>query len=76
MKENLISSVKKLIITEITTYQAYTFFNMYVTHSIYFGYKVIELISKQENQIKKIYKVPLIKKLRLSEKFLNKMIYT
>ena len=74
MKEKLINSIKKLIVTEITIYQAYMCFNMYITHSMHFRYGVIELTSKQEDKLKKIYKALLIKKLRLSEKFLKKII--
>ena len=44
MKEKLIEVMGKLINMIITTSNAYTFYNMYLTKKVYFGYRVIKLL--------------------------------
>ena len=46
IKEKLISSMKKLIVTEMTIYEAHIYFNMYIACSTYFRCRVIELMCK------------------------------
>ena len=75
MKEKLTISIKKVIVTEMSIYRD-IYFNMYMLWSIYFGYRVVQLIKKQEDELRSIYKGPLIKKLGLSVKYLKYVIYT
>ena len=60
----------------MTTYQACVYSNMYMLRSVYFGYSIVDLTIKQENELKELYEVPLIKELRLSTKLLKAIIYT
>ena len=76
IKQKIANSVKKLIAIEITAYQAYIYFNMYLIRSIFFGYRVVSITDKQEKEPKTIYETPLLNKLQLREKFPRKVLYT
>ena len=43
------------------------YFNMHLTHSIFFRYGAVEIIAKQEKDLKKIHEVLLLKKLKLGK---------
>ena len=43
--------------------------------SVFFGSRVIEIIEKQNVELKKIYELPLLRKLGLREKFSCKLLY-
>ena len=59
----MIDSVKKLTATIISPFQAYMYFNMYMTRSVFFGCEVIEFSKAQTEELKRIYKSKLSKKL-------------
>ena len=42
---------------------------------MFFKSRVIEISDKQEKELKKIYKIPLLIKLKLGEKFLRRVLY-
>ena len=62
--------------TEISLYQAYIFFNMYLLRSVFFGCSMVEISEKQEKELKKIYEILLLTKLKLGEKFPRRILYT
>jgi hypothetical protein len=45
--------------------QAYSYYNMYLTCSVYFRYAITELTNKQEKILIKIYEKIILKKLGL-----------
>ena len=47
----IVTSVKKLMNTELTPYQTYMYFNMYMLKSVFFGGGVIELNQAQEKEL-------------------------
>jgi len=51
------------------------YFNSYFLTSIYFRVGIIELTKAQEDELKRLYKVPMLKKLGLSIKFLKELLY-
>ena len=54
MKEKLVLSVTKLIRIEMTTSQAYMYFNMYMIRSVYFGCAIIKINDEQGKILIKI----------------------
>ena len=67
-------SVKKLIAIDMGIYQAYIYFNIYLVRSIFFRYGVTTIIEKQEKELKLIYEILLLAKLKLGEKFPRKVL--
>ena len=65
-----------MINTDINLYQAAIYYNAYIIKSIYFGCRILELIIDQENELKRLYKEPLLVKLGLSRNFLRKVLYS
>ena len=61
---------------EMNSFQVCIYFNMYLTRYIFFRCRVVEIIEKQEKELKRIYEVPLLNKLKLGEKFPRKVLYT
>ena len=61
---------------DLNTYYVSIYFNVYLVTSVFSGSRVIEIMDLQEKELKRIYKVPLLVKLGLSEKFLRIMLYT
>jgi len=49
---------------------------MYLVWTNFFGSRVIKISDKQEKELKKIYKISLLTKLKLGEKFLRQILYT
>ena len=76
MREKLINSVKKLMLTKITLQQAYIYFNMYMFKSIFFGIGMIKINKRQIKEIKRIYERPILTKLQLSKTFLKVLLYS
>ena len=60
---------------DINLYQAYIYFNMYMIKSVFFGCGVIELNSREEEELKRIYEEPLLIKLGLGRKFPRIVLY-
>ena len=71
----MVNSVKKLITTELSAYQTYIYFNMYLLRSVFFRCEVVKISEKQEKDLKKMYEIPLLTKLKLGEKFPRKVLY-
>ena len=76
MREKLIDSVKKLMMTKITPNQAYVYFNMYMLKSMFFSTGMIKINERQIKEIKQIYEGPMINKLQLSTKFSKALLYS
>ena len=60
MRKKADESIIKLINTNINIDQAYTYFNVYFTTSIYFRTGIVQLNEKQEAELKRIYKVLIL----------------
>ena len=75
MKEKTIESVKKLMNAELKPWQVHIYFNMYMVKSVFFGCGVMSLICEECEELKKIYEVPMLKKLHLAEKFPRKIMH-
>ena len=75
IKEKLIEAMGKLRNITITTTNAYTFYNMYLTKKVYFGCGVVKLSLEQEEILIKISELVLLKKLGLSENFPREILY-
>ena len=60
----------------MNTQQAYLYFNIYLTRSVYFECSIIQIIWQQEKILIDIYEKPLLRKLGLSENFSHKMLYS
>ena len=76
MKEKMMVAVNKIKNTIIATSTASMYYNMYLTATIYFGYRVMNLLPQQEDILKKIYEPVLLQKMGLNIKFLRKIMYT
>ena len=46
MRKKMITSITKLMNTDINPYQAHVYFNMYMLKSIFFGCAVVHLTNK------------------------------
>ena len=62
--------------TDINPYQAAVYYNAYMITSMYFGCGIIELTIKQEQELKRLYKEPLLIKLGLSRNFPRQVLYS
>ena len=69
-------SITKIMNMDINSYQACMYFNVYMIKSVFFGYGVIELNSKEEKELKRIYEEPMLVKLGFSKKFPRIILYT
>ena len=69
MRKKLHVLIIKLVNTDINPYQAAVYYNVYMIKSIYFDCRIVELTEKQEKELRRIYKEPLLVKLGLSRKF-------
>ena len=70
MVENMKIVVAKLKETTIYSHMVFIVFDAYIMKSVYFGYGIVELHSKQELIIQKIYRETILKKIGLGKKFL------
>ena len=48
---------------------------MYILTSVFFGYATVELNDKQITELKRIYKMPIIKKFQLNRNFPKSLLY-
>jgi len=76
MKEKISKSITKLINTDINMQQAYLYFNVYLTRSVFFGSNIVELTPLQEKELMRIYERSLLRKIGLSKTFSCYALYT
>jgi len=76
MRKKLNQSITKIINMDINSFQACVYFNMYMIRSVFFGCRIIDLSVTQDNEIKRIYELPIAKKLQLGEKFPSTVLYS
>ena len=62
-------SITKIMNIDINSYQTLIYFNIYMIKSVFFGYGVIELYSREEKELRRIYEEPMLMKLGLGRKF-------
>ena len=75
VREKLIISTKKLINTELKVSLTYLYFHYYMIKNVFFGCGVTNFTPLQEKELKQIYKLPIINKLRLGTKFPQYALY-
>jgi len=68
MRKKLHILITKMMNTDVNTYQAAVYYNVYIIKSIFFGCGIVELNEQQERELQRIYKEPLLLKLGLSRK--------
>jgi len=75
MVGKLKEAVRKLKNTEMITTTASMYYNAYLITNVYYGYGILNITSKQEEILKKIYEPIILQKLQLSIKFPRKILY-
>ena len=75
MRKKMITSITKLMNTDINPYQAHVYFNMHVLKSVFFSCAVVHLAKKQIAELKRTYEAPLLRKLQLSTRFPKELLY-
>lgn len=75
MRKKMITSITKLMNTDINPYQVYVYFNMYILKSFFFSCTVVHLTNKQIAELKRIHEVLLLYKLQLSTRFPKELLY-
>ena len=68
-------AVRKLKNTKMITTTALMYYNAYLITNVYYGCRILNITSKQEEILKKIYKPIILQKLQLSIKFPRKILY-
>ena len=76
MREKILEAIYKLRNAMIAVHNAYMYYNMYLINKVYFGCEVMSISTQQEDELKKIYEPVLLRKLRLSEKFPRRILYS
>ena len=69
MRRKLNDSITKLILMQINLFQAAIYYNARMIKSVHFGCGAVELNHRQEKELKRICKEPLLVKIELSRKF-------
>lgn len=75
MEQKMEDAVTKITTTSVLLLEVYTFFYNYFIKSVFFSVGVIKLTVKQIDELCKIFKVTLLKKLGYSENFPRFFIY-
>ena len=61
--------------TELQTWQVHVYFNTCLVKSVFFGYGIIELNDRELQEMERIHEKPILRKLHLSEKFLQRIMH-
>ena len=75
VKEKMKSSIKKFMTVEMKLHQVYLYFNTYMLTNVFFGCGIVNFTKKQCDELKKIYELPIIRKMRLGDNFPRKLLY-
>ena len=59
----------------MNAFELFIYFNMHIICSMFFSTGIALITKVQESELKKIYKIQLLRKLGLSKKFLYKILY-
>ena len=76
MRKKIHNLVIKIMNMDINPYQVLVYYNVYMIKLVFFGYRVIELHRKEENELKRIYKESILIKIGFSWKFLQTVMCT
>ena len=76
MRKKLHTSITKLMATDMNAHQAAVYYNVCMIKSVFFGCGVITISESQEKELKRLYKEPLLMKLRLSRNFPRVVLYS
>ena len=74
MRRKLNESVRKLMNSELKTWQVHIYFNIYLVKSVFFGCGIVELNERELHEMERICEKPILRKLHLSEKFPRRMM--
>ena len=61
--------IKKLMRTEIKTHKVCVCFNVHVLTNVFFGCGIVHFNEEQIKELKRIYEIPMIRKLVLGDNF-------
>ena len=76
IKVKLSQVISKLNNILINTLNAYLFYNMYLIEKMCFQFGIVSITFQEEEVVIKVYKLVLLKKLNLSEKFSKRILCT
>ena len=71
VRKKMIVTIRKLMRTEMKTYQAHMYYNVYMLTNVFFGCGIVQFNAKQIKELKRIYELPMIRKLGLGDNFLE-----
>ena len=69
MRSKIAKSIIKIMNVDMNTHQAGMHFNVRMTKSVFFRCSATELNARQENELRRIYKEPMLVKLGLSKNY-------
>ena len=75
MKEKMVEIIGKLMSTSVKHYQVHMFYHTYMVIKVCFECAVMELTDKQEDELREIYEIPILKKLGLSITYPRALLY-
>ena len=76
MVNKMKEAVRKLNNTEMVTITVSMYYNIYLIKNVYYSCRILSISQKQEEILKKICKPVILRKLRLSIKFLINVLHT
>ena len=75
-EKKIIVSISKVMQTNINPFQEAMCCNTCMMKSVHFGCGIVELSSKQEDELKRMHEEPLLMKLGLSRKFPRTVLFS
>ena len=75
VQEKLVFSTKKLMNTDLKVSLMYLYFHCYMIKNVFFRCRVVHFSPPEEKELNKLYKQPIIDKLRLGMKFPRRALY-
>ena len=75
MKEKMREAIGKLRAINVRSATAYIFYNTYLCIKVCFRCRIMSITEKQEQELMKIHKPIILRKISLSEKFLRCMLH-
>ena len=73
VKNKIIVTFKKLMITEMKVHQAHMHFNAHMLTNVFFGCGIVKF-NEKISELKRINEIPKIRKLGLGDKFPRKLL--
>ena len=74
VKQKMKSSIKKFMTVDMKLHQVYLYFNTYILTNVFFGCGIVNFTKKQCDELKKIYELPIMRKMGLGDNFPRKLL--